>query len=304
MINNTEAPKAETAKELYILETVPEGTKLYGFAHMCAAISDPDNNLTGVTEEAIAKFGVTEKKAAIVTLSDKIYDAAVRLAEVRRSSGLVDNEDILVSTSRELRGLMGTWYTMCGTRPPVMKPNKAYNPDVDRRPLYKVTDSELVIIGECSEAARAAAGGNIAKISEEFLNRLVINTGRILNGKPMGTVSAEDLEAAKKAANAEKSEKAAKTRKKNTAKAKEQEDLREKCEGLEKQLAEMKASAIKTKPIVDALVASHATYAEKAAILRLLGEEALAAEFEVKAEKKSAAKAEPKIRPVKHKQAA
>lgn len=315
---------AATTVTMPILKNVPKGTKINKFAYFAYAFSDPNNEVSAVTEENLKTFGVVETKEAIVKTAESIYSAASTLASIRESMGVKEDEKLLVAPSRELRQLMRAWFAMCGTRPPVMKPNKKYNEDEGRRPLYSVTDADLVLLGEVCADARNAVDNDLSKVGPEFLNRLVIMTGRLLAGKPLARISADDLKEARKEANRAKAERAKKTREKNTKKASEAESVRAERDQLKAELEKIKASVIEMGPVIDAILNSHATYEEKEHILKLLGyngekkpaapaekaadvkpeEKKPAAKAEPKAEEKPAAKAEPKIKPVRHKQAA
>ena len=260
-----------TVSTMPILASVPNGTKIYGFAHFVCAFCDPENEVAAVTEENLTKYGVVEKKEAILKTAEKVYSAASTLASIRETIGVKEDEKLLIAPSRELRKVMREWFAMCGTRPPVIKPNKTYKEDEGRRPLYSVTDADLVILGEVCADARNAVDNDLSKIGPEFLNRLIIMTGRLLAGKPLARISADDLKAARKEAVKAKNEKAKKTREANTKKANEAEKVRSERDQLKDELEKLKARVIEMEPVIDAIQASHATPEEKEHILKLLG---------------------------------
>lgn len=263
--------KESIAVTMPILENVPKGTRIHEFAHFACAFSDPENEISAVTEENLKKFGVIEPKEAIVKTAESIYTAASTLASIRESIGVKEDEKLLVAPARELRQLMRVWFAMCGTRPPVIKPNKTYKEDEGRRPLYSVTDADLVLLGEVCADARNAVDNDPAKIGTEFLNRLILMTGRLLAGKPLARISADELKEARKAAVKAKTEKAQKTREANTKKASEAESVRAERDQLKDELEKLKARVIEMGPVIDAIQASHATAEEKEHILKLLG---------------------------------
>lgn len=252
-----------------------KNVKLTEMAKLVMAIADPEQEVAAITKKSLEDFRVTGTVEGIKKVSDAVYADIAAMVMLRESKGTAE-EDLpaLKAAEEKARKSMAMWFYGLGSR----DPNKA---DGKRRPLYSVTVPDLVLMGEVSADARADAAGDASKISDCFLNYLIFETARILNGQPLARISAADFKKARKAANEAKAKKAADTKAANEKKAadkaaEEQKAVEEAAEkdkkiaDLEKQVADYKAHSIDIVAVVTLVNKSHATQEEKQAILDAL----------------------------------
>ena len=182
-----------------------KNVKLTEMAKLVMAIADPEQEVAAITKKSLEDFRVTGTVEGIKKVSDAVYADIAAMVMLRESKGTAE-EDLpaLKAAEEKARKSMAMWFYGLGSR----DPNKA---DGKRRPLYSVTVPDLVLMGEVSADARADAAGDASKISDCFLNYLIFETARILNGQPLARISAADFKKARKAANEAKAKKAAVT---------------------------------------------------------------------------------------------
>lgn len=252
-----------------------KNVKLTELATLVMAIADPEQEVSAITKKSLEDFHVTGTVDGIKKVSDAVYADIAAMVMLRESKGTAE-EDIpaLKAAEEKARKSMAMWFYGLGSR----DPNKA---DGKRRPLYSVTVPDLVLMGEVSADARADANGDASKISDCFLNYLVFETARILNGQPLARISAADFKKARKAANDAKAKKAADTKAANEKKAAEKaaeekkaadeaKEKDDKIAQLEKKVADYEAHSVDIVAVVTLVNKSHATQEEKQAILDAL----------------------------------
>lgn len=252
-------PKSEKANAL----------KLYNLGEFARDYADPENELATITDEHLRDHGCAETKKGLLKLAGQIYLAANFMASCRESIGWEkENREELATATTNCRDLMKSWFKGFGQRPALRAVNST-------RPLYSCTDADLFIIGENAQAARAActsADGAVdfSKVEEEFLNHLMLSTGRLVLGQPLQRVSEKDFKAAKTANNQAKKKKASKTKEANKKKADAAEEQRVELETAKAELKELKSRAINMQAVLALVMASHATPEEKEEIVTLL----------------------------------
>ena len=192
-------------------------------------------------------------------------EAAKECAADTQGEKMVDNAERTVKKLAEDLFFWIAWKT--GKK----HKDKTGNMVTDKEPFYKMRKADYTIMGELYSEAKATAGD--ATMIERFTGLFLLMAGRILTGKPMGRTTAADLKAARAEAKKAIAEKAAATRKKNAAKA-EEENKDVITLQAEANANELKLNHAVTvaKSLTDKVKKSHATEEEKAEILALLAE--------------------------------
>ena len=247
----------------------------YAMAMAARKVANPDDKATAYTPKLFAEVGET---AITPTSAEEnawaLYKALSAWFTAREEAGVnedtEDNSAILSAYAKAARHAASEWFKMHATKPGKKDGDNA-------RPFVALNHAEMGILGEICEAARKAAGGidDTAKLSKKFMQFLIVETARLLDGKPYTRLTEADLAATKKAANEAKKAKASQTRRENTDKAaKEDADKQEQAQALanaeQAQADAEKKLADATALIADAITLveqSHATEIEKASII-------------------------------------
>ena len=205
-----------------------------------------------------------------VKFAGRFYGELSVMCDLREKAAGASSE--LQNAENAVKVSADSWFLWVGTR----KPKKN---DTKPRPAYGVRYADFSIFGELANEARKAAGEKLEAIPEKFLELLMLATGRILSGKPLGRVSEDELRAARAKAVKARARKAAETKKENAEKEKEkaaEKKAEEKAAESEKKEKTAQVVDI-ANSIVDAVSNSHATEEEKKAIMELVKKLAMAA---------------------------
>lgn len=238
------------------------------------AIDVLDNHKTSVKASDLKAAGVVESLEGIQKTAGGIYDTANKLRVLRESVGIsganCDDTDSLHNTretEQKLRALCATWFTYFGKR----------NPRTEKgsdRPLYSLTNADLLTLGAECQSALTETKGNTSKVYTVFLVHLLKMTARILKGEPFMTLPEGELEKIKAAAAeaaAKRAEKAAETRKKNEVKkaAERAARVKEKAEfdQLKAETEEARKNVLDRELMVAAINAMPLTFAQKRLLL-------------------------------------
>lgn len=246
-------------------------SKLGEFAR---AFADPENLTATISKKALADAGVTETVEGLRSSAREVYLAVSHLAHLREAQGVdVDKSALMIAESTARKACNG-WFKAFGSRP-------GRKVTESSRPLYSCTAADFVIIGEnCALAREASAtenGTDWKKVEDWFLDYLMLSTGRLIAGKPLERLSSADFKAARRSFNQAKAKKAQATKAENATKAEEQaqtiEDQTARIAELEAQVEAIDQTATIIAQAIEAIKASHATDAEKAAIIAMLSGE-------------------------------
>lgn len=238
------------------------------------AIDMMEGNKTTITETMLKAAGVVESLDGILKTATAIYDESERLQALRESVGLNGSEgrdtaDLyqMAETEKAFRKNCDTWFMMFGRR-------AARTAKGAERPLYSLVTADVLTIGAERQAALTAAKGDKSKAYQKFAVRLMWATGRILEGKPLSTMSQEELEDIKQTERekaSERAEKAAKTRKKNEEKKAQERATRatEKAEyeKAKKEVEEARKNVVDRELLVAAINAMPLTLEQKMFLL-------------------------------------
>lgn len=216
-------------------------------------------------------------RKAVSDFGSLTADDAARLYDFARHfygqiSTMCDLREIAAGAASELKVAENAvkesadgWFLWLGTRKPK-------NGQTKPRGIYGVRYADFAIFGEIAGEARKAAGEDLGHIVEKFAELLCLSAGRIIMGKPLGRISANELKAARKAAVAAKTAKAAATKEENKRKA--EAAAAAKTEEERKEQAEKTAKANKTAAAANTLMESirnsSATETEKAEMVDLV----------------------------------
>lgn len=198
---------------------------VFGSGMWCSAVM---NGTSSISADELKKFDETITIKSLRDLADTVYSDVATVAMLRELSANSekeeDRENLALAVAKARKSL-GAWFKTMGKR----------TKDDKDKPLYSVCDADLVLLGEMVADARTLSNGTVAQMSDKFFELLVIQTGRLVDGKPLERLSENDLKKAKKALNEQRKNKAAETRKANEkAKAEEEKAKAEQDEKVEK----------------------------------------------------------------------
>lgn len=265
----TRASAAKKAASQAERETTRKIVNLSAFGNYCIAVADENNNTTFSAESMVAA-GLTKTAAAnIVKEAAKLYGLVGYMAMEREKLGHAINSDgdnyrenvrkaeQAVKAQAEALYLWAAWKNG-------KKVKTAKGAEHEKKPFYRMQEADFAIMGENAQLAREKAT-DAAAIPEKFAEILIISMGRMLAGKPMERLTEKNLEAARKIATKQKSEKAAATRKANAEK-KEKEETEETVKAAKRASDMAKVAA----DLVNVITMSSATEEEKAQMNQLV----------------------------------
>ena len=234
--------------------------KVFGSGLWCCAVM---NGESSISAEELKKFDETITIKNLRDLADKVYADVATVATLREISANSekeeDKENLAIAVTNARKSL-GAWFKTMGKR----------TKDGKDKPLYSVCDADFVLLGEmCADARKMSE--TVAQLADKFFEMLVIETGRLVDGKPLARLSDADLKKAKKALNDERKKKAAETRKKNEEKAAEEEKAQaeqaEKLEQAENVLAQVQSALDFVNSAIEKIMAQDIPETAKTAII-------------------------------------
>lgn len=235
--------------------------KVFGSGLWCSAVM---NGASSISADELKKFDETITIKNLRDMSDRIYTdvaAVATLREISANSEKEEDKENLAIAVTNARKSLGAWFKTMGKR---TKDDKV-------KPLYNVTDADLVLLGEMAADARSMSNGNVANMADKFFELLVIQTGRLVESKPLARLSESDLKKAKAAVNKARKDKAAETRRKNAEQAAEEEKAQaeqaEKVEQAENVLAQAQSALDFIKSAVEKIMAMEMPETAKNALL-------------------------------------
>lgn len=242
--------------------------KEFAMATVVRRIADSNDTATKMTAKLFAECGVTTTTPD--TAENYAWDVCKTFSawfDAREKAGVDnetdDNKAILNAYAAQARGAAREWFKLFA-----VKPGKKEGDEP--RPFVGMDNVETGIIGDIIGYSRKEAGGvdNDAKLARIFTKYLILETERLLDGKPYVRLSEAQRKEADKAANAKKREKSNQTRKTNQDKVDEANDKADKAEQ-DLAAAEKKLSDAETliKEAIELVKSSSATELEKAAII-------------------------------------
>lgn len=228
------------------------------------------------SRKAIYSFGSLTAKDAdkLLKFAARFYGEISIMCDLREKVAGADTE--LKDAENAVKESADGWFLWVGTR-------KARKNDTKPRPAYGTRYADYAIFGEIAVEARRAAGDKLENIPEKFLELLMLATGRILTGNPLGRVSADTLSKAREKAVKARAAKAKETKAANEKEAQEKavKDTKAKEEKERKDNAEKTAKIEKVAELgnlaMEAIRNSSATDDEKAQIIDLVKQLVLAA---------------------------
>lgn len=247
----------ETTKKLVTISPIGQFC-----ARLVANYGTPDYNFS---RKAIYSFGSLKAADAdkLYKFAARFYGEVSRMMDLREKAAGANSE--LAQAEQAVKVSADGWFLWLGTRKPK-------NGETKPRGIYGVRYADFAIFGEIAADARKAAGDNVKAIPEKFLEMLCLSAGRIITGKPLGRVSENDLNKARKAWVKERAEKAAATKAEN-----KKTEVKEAAKEAEKERKEASEKSAKVSKIADvanelseSIRESSATEEEKAQMLDLV----------------------------------
>lgn len=247
----------------------------FAMANVARRIADGGDKSTQMTVKLFAECGetaLTPEKCKDTAWN--VYKAFAAWFMARENAGIdedtEDNKAIIAAYAKGARTAAKDWFILFGS-----KPGKKEG-DVPR-PFVAMDNVEVGIIGDLIGYSRRDANGveDSEKLKKIFTKYLILETARLLDGKPYVRLSEDDRKAADEAANKAKREKSTQTRNSNKSKVEEANDKADKAEADKKKAEQAQADAEKKLSDATALIAeaialveqSHATDIEKASII-------------------------------------
>lgn len=247
----------------------------FAMASVARRIADGGDKATQMTIKLFAECGetaLTPDKCKDTAWN--VYKAFAAWFMARENAGVEedtdDNKAIINAYAKAARTAAKEWFILFGSKPGKKEGDAP-------RAFVAMDNVEVGIIGDLIGYSRRDANGveDSEKLKKIFTKYLILETARLLDGKPYVRLSEEDRKAADKAANDNKREKSTQTRESNKDKLDKANDKADKAEADKKKAEEDKAEAEKKLADVVSLVteaitlveASHATDVEKAAII-------------------------------------
>lgn len=247
----------------------------FAMAKVVRRIADSNDTSTQLTAKLFAECGVTVYTPDTVKeLAWNVCKAFSAWFDARERVGVDndtdDNKAVLNAYAAKARDAARDWFKVFA-----VKPGKKEGDEP--RAFVGMDNVETGIIGDIIGYSRKEAGGvdDDAKLARIFTKYLILETERLLDGKPYVRLSEESRKQADAAANKVKREKSAQTRNSNKSKVEEANDKADKAEADKKKAEQAQADAEKKLSDAEALIKeaielvkqSHATEIEKASII-------------------------------------
>lgn len=247
----------------------------FAMAKVVRRIADSNDTATQLTAKLFAECGVTVYTPDTVKeLAWNVCNAFSAWFDARERVGVDndtdDNKAVLNAYAAKARDAARDWFKVFA-----VKPGKKEGDEP--RAFVGMDNVETGIIGDIIGYSRKEAGGvdDDAKLARVFTKYLILETERLLDGKPYVRLSEESRKQADAAANKVKREKSTQTRNSNKSKVEEANDKADKAEADKKKAEQAQADAEKKLSDATALIAeaialveqSHATDIEKASII-------------------------------------
>ena len=208
-----------------------------------------DKATISISKSAFEKAGISNY-TNLNNLAKRINISVSHMMELREANAEKDN---IANAEKTVKALVDSFYLEIGTRPAHTKGEKA-------RPAYGMRFADYALFGEMVNTALTLVNNDISKVTDKFLEILIVATNRLLNGNALSRISEADIKKAKAEIVKARAEKSAETKSETKSKLALAE---EKLVNAEKTIEAMKAEAIDISVLISMINNSHATDAEK-----------------------------------------